>query len=277
MLLARMPVCRLLVGLSTLVGAGCQQNRPAASSPTALFALPVIAPPKRQTPVPALIAAERIRGVNPPFVGRFPFASRIALEHPDRVGPEEHLTDFARYRVLEDSSTLGTDGLEIAADYGQSVVYQKPGNFGPYAHLFPPRRTFPVYVANTSRHRKLLYGKDRWVFAIQEAKDRNGQWRPIESKGPDFCGNGRWVLKLRPGQMGVFLMDKYSGAYQTLLRVRLQNGDSRYVSAPYKGQIDERQFALSATERQRLEESDGAIQQLYFGAAPALADSIAYR
>lgn len=77
--------------------------------------------------------------------------------------------------------------------------------------------------------------------------------------------------------MGVFLMDKYQGAFQTLLRVRLQNGDSRYISAPYKGQIDERQFALSAPERQRLEESDGAIQQLYFGAVPALADSIAYR
>jgi hypothetical protein len=277
MLLDRILIRRFFCGIGALVVVGCQQDRPAASSPLARFALPVIAPPKLQTPVPALVTADRIRGVNPPFVGRFSFASRIALEHPDRVGPEEHLTDFARYRVLEDSSNLGTDGLEIAADYAQSVVYQKPGNLGAYAHLFPPRRTFPVYVANTSPHRKLLYGKDRWVFAIQEAKDRNGQWRPIESKGPDFCGNGRWVLKLRPGQMVVFLMDKYSGAYQTLLRVRLQNGDSRYVSAPYKGQIDERQFALSAPERQRLEESDGAIQQLYFGAAPALADSIAYR
>ena len=168
-------------------------------------------------------------------------------------------------------------GLELAADYGQSVVYQKPGNFGAYAQLFPPRLTFPVYVANTSPHRKLLYGKNQRVFAIQEAKDRSGQWRPIESNGPDFCGNGQWVLKLRPGQMGVFLMDKYQGAFQTLLRVQLQNGDSRYISAPYKGQIDERQFALSAPERQRLEESDGAIQQLYFGAVPALADSIAYR
>jgi hypothetical protein len=167
--------------------------------------------------------------------------------------------------------------LEIAADYAQSVVYQKPGNSGAYAHLFPPRNTFPVYVANTSLRRKLLYGKDQRVFAIQEAKDRTGEWRPIESQGPDFCGNGHWVLKLRPGQMGVFLMDKYSGTYQTLLRVRLQNGESRYVSAPYKGQIDERQFALSARERQRLEKSDGAIQQLYFGAEPALSDSIAYR
>ena len=36
MLLARIPACRFLVGLSTLVGAGCQQDRPAASSPIAL-------------------------------------------------------------------------------------------------------------------------------------------------------------------------------------------------------------------------------------------------
>ena len=65
--------------------------------------------------------------------------------------------------------------MELAADYGQSVVYQKPGNFKAYAQLFPPRLTFPVYVANTSPHRKLLYGKNQRVFAIQEAKDRSGQ------------------------------------------------------------------------------------------------------
>jgi hypothetical protein len=276
MLLTRIPPCCFFFGLVVLV-VGCQQDQAAVSPPPSSFVLPALAPPKQPTLVPVPVTAERIQEVYPPFVGRFRFTSRIALEHPDRVDSTEHLTDFARYRMLEDSSSLGTDGLEIAADYAQSVVYQKPGDFGAYAHLFPPRNTFPVYVANTSPRRKLLYGKNQRVFAIQEAKDRTGEWRPIESQGPDFCGNGQWVLKLRPGQMGVFLMDKYSGTYQTLLRVRLQNGDSRYVSAPYKGQIDERQFALSATERQRLEKSDGAIQQLYFGAAPALADSIAYR
>lgn len=239
--------------------------------------LPALAPPKQPLPLPVPITAERIQEVYPPFVGRFRFTSRIALEQPDQLDSTEHLTDFARYIMLKDSSSLGTDGLEIAADYTQSVVYQKPGDFGGYAYLYPPRNTFPVYVANTSPRRKLLYGKNQRVFAIQEAKDRTGEWRPIESEGPDFCGNGRWVTKLRPGQMGVFLMDKYRGTYQTFLRVRLQNGDSRYVSAPYKGQIDERQFTLSARERQRLEESDGAIQQLYYGAKPALADSIAYR
>jgi hypothetical protein len=275
MLLARRPACRFLVGLGALVGAGCQHDRPAASNSPVAFVLPVLATAQR--PVPAPVTAGRIQEAYPPFVGRFRFAARLALEHPDRVGPDEQRTDFARYIALEDSTGWGTDGLEVAADYAQSVAYQKPGNLGAYAPLFPPRRTFPVYVANTSPHRKLLHGKNQRVFAIQEAQDRSGQWRPIESNGPDFCGNGQWVLKLRPGQMGVFLMDKYGGSFQTLLRVRLQNGESRYVSAPYKGQIDERQFALSARERQRLEESDGAIQQLYFGAEPALADSIAYR
>ncbi|MFC4790999.1 hypothetical protein ACFPAF_02770 [Hymenobacter endophyticus] len=210
-------------------------------------------------------------------MGRFSFASHIALEEPDSVSPDERLTDFAQFRALEDSSNLGTDGLEIAADYNQSVVYQEPGGSGPYARVFPSQRTFPVYVANTSPRRKLLYGKDGHVFAIQEAKDRDGQWRPIESKGADFCDSGEWILKLRPGQMGVFLMDKYSGEYKTLLRVRLQNGESRYVSAPYKGQIDERQFLVTSQERQSLQENHGAIQRLYFSAVPALADSIAYR
>ena len=270
-------MCHLFFGMGTLMVMGCQQDRSAASSPLAPFILPAIAPPKHQLPIPDSATAECIRRVYPPFMGRFSFASHIALEKPDSVSPDERLTDFAQFRALEDSNNLGTDGLEIATDYNQSVVYQEPGGSGPYARVFPSQRAFPVYVANTSPHRKLLYGKDGHVFAIQEAKDRDGQWRPIESKGADFCDSGEWILKLRPGQMGVFLMNKYSGEYKTLLRVRLQNGESRYVSAPYKGQINERQFAVTSQERRSLQENPGAIQRLYFGAVPALADSIDYR
>lgn len=92
---------------------------------------------------------------------------------------------------------------------------KSPAILGPYAPLFSAAQHLSVYVANTSPCRKLLYGKNQRVFAIQETKDHTGEWRPIESQGPDFCGNGQWVLKLRPGQMGVFLMAKYRGKYQT--------------------------------------------------------------
>ena len=64
---------------------------------------------KQRTPRSAFVTADRIQGVHPPFVGRFSFASRIALEHPDRMGPDERLTDFARCHTLEDSSTLGVE------------------------------------------------------------------------------------------------------------------------------------------------------------------------
>jgi hypothetical protein len=43
---------------------------------------------------------------------------------------------------------------------------------------FPAQRVLPVYVVNATGHTKFLVGKDSWVFAIPEAQDRPGQWRP---------------------------------------------------------------------------------------------------
>ena len=81
MLLARIPACRFLVGLSTLVGAGCQQDRPAASSPIALFVLPVIAPPKSR------------------FLGHYPGADAAA-----RGGALSHVALFS------DAALTGSNG-----------------------------------------------------------------------------------------------------------------------------------------------------------------------
>ncbi|WP_133660136.1 hypothetical protein [Hymenobacter sp. UV11] len=139
---------------------------------------------------------------------------------------------------------------------------------------FPAQRVLPVYVVNTSPSTKLLAGKDSWVFAIQEAQDRQGQWRPIESRGFDFCGNGHWLLKLKPRQLALFFVQQYAGPFATRLRVRLQNGESRYVSAPYPGHIREQQFLAPAEQVAQLRDNPAAINWLYYGAEPVAADSL---
>ncbi|MBD2769662.1 hypothetical protein IC235_17365 [Hymenobacter sp. BT664] len=221
---------------------------------------------------------DSIGWVWPPLAGRFGFARRIDLTHPDTLGQDLAEQGYPSYRAFQRADSLNTDGLEVVADYRHELVYQRPGAFpANLAHLFPARRTYPVYVANSTSHPKLLYGKDKHVFAVQEALDRAGRWRPIESQGPDFCGNGHWILKIRPRQMAVFLVDKYAGNFATMLRVRVQNGESRYVSAPFAGRISEGQFRLPLRDYEVLKRNLSAVDDFYYGAVPAVVDSIQLR
>lgn len=236
--------------------------------------LPVITPPA--LPLPPPLRQDSIHGVLPHFVGRFPVTDSLVLAQPLAANAADWLQDFATMQAAADSSTLNTDGLELLVDSYHSLAYQKqvPPEF---RARFPAQRVRPVYVVNVTGHTKLLAGKDSWVFAIQEAQDRQGQWRPIESRGADFCGNGHWLLKLHPHQLALFLVPQYQGPFATRLRVRLQNGESRYVSAPYPGQISEQQFVAPANQLRELLHNKAAVNRLYYGAEPTALDSIEAR
>ena len=274
---------RVLILLFTLGVSGCQRTDTGkakiSNGRLSHFVRPKVIQPASETEKkPVLRHLDSTGWIWPPLVGRFTFAHRLVLNQPNSLGDDLCLQGYPSYRALQNADSLNTDGLEVIADYHTDLVYQRPGTLpAKIAPLFPARVTYPVYVINSTPRSKVLYGKDRNVFAVQEAQDRNGQWRPIESKGPDFCGNGHWGLKIRPGQMVVFLADKYSGNMSTLLRIRLQNGESRYVSAPYAGRINERQFRVPAQDRRTLQSNLSAVDNLYYGAVPAVVDSIRMR
>ncbi|MGI4863380.1 MAG: hypothetical protein ACRYFZ_05605 [Janthinobacterium lividum] len=203
-------------------------------------------------------------------------ADSLVLERPLSASSADWLRYFAPMQAAQDSSMLNTDGLELFVDYQHPVAYQKDVPPELRAH-FPAQRVLPVYVVNTTAHTKLLAGKDSWVFAIQEAQDRQGQWRPIESRGPDYCGNGHWLLQVHSQQLVLFLVQQYQGPFATRLRVRLQNGESRYVSAPYPGRIQEQQFLVPVAEQQQLVHNRATVDRLYYGAEPVTLDSIEAR
>jgi len=132
---------------------------------------------------------------------------------------------------------------------------------------------YPVFFVNSTPSDKLFLGKDRYVFGIQEAFDTCdfGSWLPIEGRGFDFCGNGYWKLVVHPEEFVIVLMRKYKGGFETGVRVRFQLGESLYVSKPYKGVINEKQFLVedSSYFDDRLKETDGrAANWLFYGAVP---------
>lgn len=238
-----------------------------------LFKVPVVTQLRPASPS-AYVRADSISAVFPTMVGRFGFSDSITLEKPDKLSANEFSEGgYPAYRRWRDTDTLGTDGLELAVDYQKNIsrkwVLTYRDSIG-----FPARITYPVYLFNATPRGKMLYGKDSRVFAIQEAKDRHGYWRPIEREGPDFCGNGSWAMQIGPRQMVVFLLHKYQGSFSTMLRVRFQNNESRYVSAPYPGTIDESQFIATNSEMRRFAKGKYNAEWQYYGATPAALDSI---
>jgi hypothetical protein len=73
------------------------------------------------------------------------------------------------------------------------------------------------------------------------------------------------------------LVAQYQGPFATRLRVRLQNGQSRYVSAPYPGHISEQQFIAPANQLGQLLHNKAVVNWLYYGAEPTAMDSIEAR
>lgn len=170
----------------------------------------------------------------PSFEGKFSFADTIHLSGNDNK--DNNLSkDMVPYALLMSTDTISSCGFEIFTDYKTDVyLYNftvKEGNYN-----------YPVYAVNQTPRNLFFTGKDNHVFAIQEAIDSMGQWRPIEFMFNDFCGVGNFGLIVRPNEYVCFLIPKYKGSYSTKLRVRVEIGNSIYVSSPFKGTINYGQF-----------------------------------
>jgi len=198
------------------------------------------------------------------FAGKSKFCDTLKLSNR-RDRDTTYKRDFIDERIGWRSDSLRTDGFELFSDYKSTV--SRIGYDDRKGKYF-----YPVYVVNQTPTTKVFIGKDNYVFAIQEALDTNQNWRPIEGRGFDFCGNGDWGLKIHPKEFLTFLMPKYQGNYKTKIRVRIKIGDIIYVSNPFDGTIDEKQFYLDKKDnyyyRRLVENKANAIQHLFYGAEP---------
>jgi hypothetical protein len=98
---------------------------------------------------------------------------------------------------------------------------------------------FPLLILNKSKDTILT----RFKF-IQEAKDINGNWKPIECYyNFGGCGNPEsYYHKLVSNKYIIFPVIKYYGNLKTKIRVKLYNKGNVYYSNEFSGYINQTQF-----------------------------------
>lgn len=203
-----------------------------------------------------------MNGSDPEFIGKSSFSDTLTVTVEGLLRCDEK--DLVFLEFIGATDTTRTDGLELFPDYDATIVRN-------YYEESSANYNYPVYFVNQTPGIKVILAKNGHLFGIQEALDKYGVWRPIEFKRHEFCGNGRYGVKLYPNEYALLAFPKYQGNFKTKLRVRIKNGDNIYVSQPYDGTINERQFYLEKDEylrKELLKHKARIIESNFYGAWP---------
>lgn len=98
--------------------------------------------------------------------------------------------------------------------------------------------SFPIFIKNISKDTLDIQSVNGYLFIGLEAKDRKGNWKPINQK-PFVCGTGvTSKIVLPPNEIIITSMFHYTGNYKTKLRLKYLD----FVSREYDGSINEEQL-----------------------------------
>ena len=102
---------------------------------------------------------------------------------------------------------------------------------------------FTAYLVNASDSSFTAKRQDGSLIMIQEALDEKGKWLPIEYWVYSGCGNSYFdPLELGSGKYVMIPIKKYTGSFQTKIRLRFLQGNKLYCSEPFDANIDKSQF-----------------------------------
>jgi len=200
------------------------------------------------------------------FAGKFKFSDSINLSNSNDTSlQKDKIKNFIFLDKYKDS--MASDGFQIFTDYTKTV--RDTSVPGPMERLFG-NAYYPVFIVNETSSSKLLFAIESTVYVIQEAKDSNGVWRPIEySPGGYWCGNSYWGLKVHPKEFVTILVAKHDGPYKTQIRVRVVVGDCVYISAPFEGTINYNKFRMkwwSHVHAYLMLDESSTIERRFYGA-----------
>ncbi|MGS2727891.1 hypothetical protein ACU8DI_14875 [Psychroserpens sp. BH13MA-6] len=103
---------------------------------------------------------------------------------------------------------------------------------------------YSIYILNKTSDSIKISKQDWSLYLIQEAKDTNGEWKPIEYWQYASCGNSYLSNKLEPNGIIKTESIAYDGNIETDIRFKLLNENKVYYSNSIIGKISENQFKL---------------------------------
>ena len=102
-------------------------------------------------------------------------------------------------------------------------------------------KSYPVFIYNNS-NKKQIIGLGSLLYMNLEAKNDKGQWKPIEQQDYHSCGTGVYNYILKPKNICISSVYKYSGNFKTKLRLRhlgnYSNEFEGYVNLDEFGEYD---------------------------------------
>lgn len=127
-------------------------------------------------------------------------------------------------------------GLSLVIDKCEEEAYENPDNF--YAKKY---KGIPLYIVNTS-DRSIKIGSSNFIRLKLQAKNKNGEWKYIESKLYGFiCGNGVVEEYLSKDQYLKKIIPLFHGDFKTKLRAELiyfDKTDYGRLNYAYSNEVD---------------------------------------
>jgi len=103
-------------------------------------------------------------------------------------------------------------------------------------------KAFPVFIYNDSDSIFSVGSHNAVGYLIREAKNRQGQWAPLESPTRYYCGTNKRDLVLEPKQVLIAKLIRHQGAYKTECRLKFTKWGHSIYSNPFVDFIDENLF-----------------------------------
>lgn len=102
-----------------------------------------------------------------------------------------------------------------------------------------------IYLKNKTKDSLELSLQDSSLFLIQEAKNKEGKWKPIEYWSYATCGNSYASQKIASEDIIKTNTKNYTGEFETEIRFKLLFENKLYYTNTLKGKIDSSLFQVS--------------------------------
>ena len=134
----------------------------------------------------------------------------------------------------------GPIGKDKPVRKGEYYLIAQPKESGVFAQRYKGTK---LLLINATKEKVAFPAQDSRLYIIQEAKDENGEWRPIEYLPSSWCGNSYHQVFLEPNKYWSFTAPRYGGSFKTKLRFKLE-GDNPIYSNEFEGSINKEQFSI---------------------------------